>query len=811
MRRSTNRLTSTARLSAAVLHLRVKRPLLITLALIWLSCSAVAARAAPPSPSPTPAPAASGAPSPAGGDVDIRGLRAALAAPKTAGSGGVWTDQFPSTAPGEREGAAMAYDAAHGVVVLFGGFGCSSPGCSPSARASLNDSWIWGGSSWIPQSPPGSLPPPRSDAGMAYDSAIGRVVLFGGSTGNGSLGDTWVWDGAAWTAICGTTVAGATSLCGPSARAFPALAYYPPSGNVLLFGGLAGGAAGDMWSFDGSRWTQQCTTSPCLSTLPPARFAGALAYHEPTQTLVLFGGGSASPDLGDTWTWNGSIWAQQHPLVSPSGRAAAGLTYDENTSTDVLFAGLEGASDAGDSNETWTWNGSTWANVTPPLSPPAREPIGPVYDAAMGQVVTFGGVGRTDIPLGDTWSWDGPPLPIVTGVTPNGGPTAGGTPVTVSGAGIRTDSNAVEVYFGATPAYDVICQSTTQCSAVSPAGSGTVDVVLISGGQPSLVSGGDRFTYGLSVAAGLSSVTAGPPAVPADGTSFSVLTVIVRDTSGNPIGGDTVVLTPTSGSSAVQPIDARTDTNGVAIFATKDGTTETITYSATDASAGVQLAQTASVAYRPQGDVNLNGVVESVDALCVLRMVAQLPATAACPESGSNWSAADVNRSGKVDSVDALCTLRLVAKLSVTQACPAFTAASAGSPVASRVEPAANPGGVALSLHPLPPAPGAGRQSSLTLTADTDGAALGAWTVDLSYDPVTVTVLGCQATVGGICNAAFAPGVVRVSGASAAGLDGSQVLTTLTLRAKGAPTEKLFTVTPITLTDSAGAPVGSGR
>jgi hypothetical protein len=33
---------------------------------------------------------------------------------------------------------------------------------------------------------------------MAYDAARGQVVLFGGYDGSGYLNDTWVWDGTNW-------------------------------------------------------------------------------------------------------------------------------------------------------------------------------------------------------------------------------------------------------------------------------------------------------------------------------------------------------------------------------------------------------------------------------------------------------------------------------------------------------------------------------------------------------------------------------------------------------------------------------------
>jgi hypothetical protein len=39
---------------------------------------------------------------------------------------------------------------------------------------------------------------PRVTVGMAYDAAHGEVVLFGGA-GEGVLNDTWIWDGTTWT------------------------------------------------------------------------------------------------------------------------------------------------------------------------------------------------------------------------------------------------------------------------------------------------------------------------------------------------------------------------------------------------------------------------------------------------------------------------------------------------------------------------------------------------------------------------------------------------------------------------------------
>ena len=65
----------------------------------------------------------------------------------------------------------MAYDAATGTVVLFGG---------TNRHGLLGDTWTWNGTTWTEQTPATS-PPARSQAMMAYDAATGTPVLFGGS------------------------------------------------------------------------------------------------------------------------------------------------------------------------------------------------------------------------------------------------------------------------------------------------------------------------------------------------------------------------------------------------------------------------------------------------------------------------------------------------------------------------------------------------------------------------------------------------------------------------------------------------------
>jgi len=81
--------------------------------------------------------------------------------------------------------------------------------------------------------------------------------------------------------------------------------------------------------------------------------------------------------------------------------------------------------------------------------------------------------------------------PVVSGVSPNSGPPAGGTSVTISGVNL---SSAVSVTFGGVAAAFTIV-SDNDLSATSPAGTGTVDVRVTTGQGTSAISAADQFTY----------------------------------------------------------------------------------------------------------------------------------------------------------------------------------------------------------------------------------------------------------------------------------------------------------------------------
>jgi hypothetical protein len=305
-----------------------------------------------------------------------------------------WSQQSPTTSPTGRWGASMAYDPGSGQLVLFGGESCCG---------NLADTWTWNGSTWSELSPSVS-PPARSNAFMAYDPGTGQLVLFGGVGVDGFdqlnyLDDTWIWNGSTWSELSPAT--------SPSARSGASMAYDPGTGQLVLFGGYNSSGMNDTWTWNGTTWSE---LSPATS--PTARFGASMAYDPGTGQLVLFGGRNTSEALGDTWAWNGITWANVSAPADPPGRSNASMAYDPGTGQLVLFSGYDGNINA-DLNDTWTWNGSTWTQLSPSTSPPARDDASMAYDPGTGQLVLFGGYANGG-GLSDTWIYEVLPSNTIT-------------------------------------------------------------------------------------------------------------------------------------------------------------------------------------------------------------------------------------------------------------------------------------------------------------------------------------------------------------------------------------------------------------
>lgn len=275
-----------------------------------------------------------------------------------------------STAPPPaRAGAAVAYDAARGVMVLFGGAGDSGTGM-------LGDTWTFDGKVWRHLHPAVS-PQPRSTFAMAYDQARHDVVLFGGMAqvgpGKGGLqavDDTWIWDGSTWK-----------EMHPANEPAFgydwdaATMQFDPITQTVLMYGYTRStsetGASirAETWSWDGSRWREISTSGP--TTIGTMLFDGARVL-----LIAASAGLVGGRYVTQTWAWDGSRWTLLHPKVdlpivgNPTG------AYDADTHQLVLLTG-----------DTWLWDGSTWSRAHPTTQPPM--PGYTAYIAPLHEVITW--------------------------------------------------------------------------------------------------------------------------------------------------------------------------------------------------------------------------------------------------------------------------------------------------------------------------------------------------------------------------------------------------------------------------------------
>jgi hypothetical protein len=247
---------------------------------------------------------------------------------------------------------------------------------------------VWDGENWLgTESVAG--PSPRLDSQLAYDPARHVIVLFGGreyhpngGTNGKYLNDTWTWDGRMWNEQ-------APSLSPDFGFDAANMVWDDANRVLLLFGAIRDQASNQVvsatWQWNGTDWHHVLA-----STSPPHRFGAAMAFEAERSSVVLFGGFDVSPDrhFNDTWTWDGTTWAERFPAHIPANTPT-------NNGLPGAFAGALSASamaydpahkvvvlvttDMG-VIKTWTWDGSDWAQLQTPVSPRASQNMSTTYD-----------------------------------------------------------------------------------------------------------------------------------------------------------------------------------------------------------------------------------------------------------------------------------------------------------------------------------------------------------------------------------------------------------------------------------------------
>ncbi|MFI4985436.1 MAG: IPT/TIG domain-containing protein [Solirubrobacterales bacterium] len=342
-------------------------------------------------------------------------------------------------------------------------------------------------------------------------SADGNTALVGGPVDH--LGAAWVFTRSGSTPTWsqqGPKLTGGEGAGSGAGQYFGASVVLSADGNTALIGDPGdSGHVGAAWVFARSgstpTWSQQ---GPKLTgeseESGEGRFGFSVALSSDAST-ALIGARNDNAGAGAAWafTRSGSTWTQQGVKLT-GGEEANGqpkFGYSVALSATGETALIGGRGDSGHRGAAWmfTRSGAAWSQQEGKLTGGGEVGAGnfgaSVALSADAETALVGG--PTDNgKVGAAWAFADLPVPTVTNVSPNEGPSAGGTEVVITGTKLDT---ATAVRFGSEEhsrqARSFTINSPTSITAVSPRGTGRADVIVSNSYGDSRTSERDLFTY----------------------------------------------------------------------------------------------------------------------------------------------------------------------------------------------------------------------------------------------------------------------------------------------------------------------------
>jgi hypothetical protein len=299
---------------------------------------------------------------------------------------GDWVVFTDVSSPSPRSLFALATDPENKVVYLFGGL---------NENDTTSDIWRYQNGQWQALTGVEGQPTICSFPNAAYDTDRKKIVLVC------SQSETFEFDGTKFTSFELKTH--------PPSHRWSSMAYDQTIKKTVFFGGWDNNVYSDQtWTWDGANWTR-------VKKNPAPSRALATMWWDPTlRKTVLYGGIGRLNSLDrlrrydDMWTFDGTQWTELD-VPTPGPRYGAQATVDPRTGHVLLFGGLrvdgvEPAVVQVYGADTWDWDGAKWTKLDTANTPPARENGGLAYDPSRNQLFLFGGyVGYY---LSDFWSYD---------------------------------------------------------------------------------------------------------------------------------------------------------------------------------------------------------------------------------------------------------------------------------------------------------------------------------------------------------------------------------------------------------------------
>lgn len=313
---------------------------------------------------------------------------------------GRWREVLMTVRPAPRSMSLFRRDPQQGGIWLLGGLSQFSYG---DAISYLDDFWHYRDGQWALIAQPDAPKACETPAGAMDTDRNVLVVVCGGSS-------VFEWNGATWKKFERLDPA-------PDARRFTSLVYDQTLKKIVMFGGyeFTRNYLQDTWTWNGTAWTE---VKP--KKKPPHRAQGTMWYDPLAKKTILYSGaGRASIEdratrYSDMWSFDGTTWTELSKTAAPGIRFAPQITVDPVTGKVLLFGGLRATIDENGlisqfyDNDTWVWDGqaSKWTELNPENAPGPRQNAAFDYDSESGKFVLFGGFAG-NIYLSDRWVWDG--------------------------------------------------------------------------------------------------------------------------------------------------------------------------------------------------------------------------------------------------------------------------------------------------------------------------------------------------------------------------------------------------------------------
>jgi hypothetical protein len=374
---------------------------------------------------------------------------------------------------------------------------------APRSRGGEGSAWVFTreGTQW--SSAPTELISPEAGPDGHFGRSValsfsGETALVGAPGELQGAGRAWVFtsSGTGWIA----QPAPLTGTLGEGGGRFGRAVALSGNGEVALVGapGNTGfvGSASAFARTDGG-WIAQGPKLTGAGEVGEGHFGYSVALSEDGST-ALVGARDDNGGTGAAWVfgWSGTEWSEQGPKLTGEGAAGEEFGYSVALSAAGNTAVIGAPRVAGGAGVAWVY--ARWSTG---WSPALKQLVGGNTEeskARFGSAVATSADGEVDLVGGPDESAKGGAAwvfgqgPAVESVKPSKGSQLGGITVTISGKHLQ---RVTAVNFGATAAQSFSVLSEEEVTAVSPPGTGAVDITVETPFGTSADNSGDLFTY----------------------------------------------------------------------------------------------------------------------------------------------------------------------------------------------------------------------------------------------------------------------------------------------------------------------------